>query len=274
MNNLLSDELREIIPKDVSFIIEETSEELSDLFNNLASAQYLNSVLVKNEKENIIRNVWQRIHDGLGRPKHKLSEAMHIYRNILPYFDNIFVDESNSPLNSITRSQNTSTKTYGYRQDNHVTLTGENSSEQWNLNRDPQSHARIGQNCDLVITSNKLCWSPELLIVEVSGGILPQCSAHKAWKDKIKFGIGLRDALVQLENELPGINQAVYGVQVVEHLESFRSFAQQSQIVGNEHIEFKRKKYNDRKRRLENQPTTTVQPVVIGTPITKKGRLN
>ncbi|KAF0547671.1 hypothetical protein F8M41_000549 [Gigaspora margarita] len=55
-NNLLS-ELGEIIPKDVSFIVEETSEELSTLFNNLANTRDLNSVLVKNEKEDNIRDV-------------------------------------------------------------------------------------------------------------------------------------------------------------------------------------------------------------------------
>ncbi|CAG8805267.1 16687_t:CDS:2, partial [Racocetra persica] len=193
-NNLLS-EFREIIPKDVSFIVEETSEELSKLFNNLVNTQDLNSVLVKNEKEDNIKDVWKQIHKNLGRPKRKLSEAMHKYRNILPYFDNIFDD------------------------DEWQLECGENSlvssSERRNLNRDPQSQARIGQKCDITITSNKLGWSPELLIGEVSGGILPQCSAHKAWEDKIKLGIGLRDILVRLENELPGINQAVYGVQVV-----------------------------------------------------------
>ncbi|KAF0547672.1 hypothetical protein F8M41_000550 [Gigaspora margarita] len=214
---------------------------------------------------------------------------MHTYSNILPYFVNIFDDDEwqlECGKNSLV-----------------------NSSERRYLDRDPQSHARIGQKCDLVITSNKLCWFPELLIGEVSGGILPQCSAHKAWEDKIRLGIGLRDVLVRLENELPGINQAVYGVQVVGY--KLKVYAMVSReglfhlmllyecylpatlyeiyyieniwnVLNTLHskvrllemniLNLNRKKYNDRKRNLENQPIATVQPVVIGTPITKKGR--
>lgn len=96
----------------------------------------------------------------------------------------------------------------------------ESSSERRNKNSDPQLQSRVSQKCNVIVTSNRISWKPELLIGEVSGGILPGCSRCKSWKDKIKLARGLRNALIRCENELEidVDSLVVWGVQVVGKL--------------------------------------------------------
>ncbi|CAG8776466.1 20972_t:CDS:2, partial [Cetraspora pellucida] len=296
--NLLG-ELREIIPKDISFEVQETPEKLSELFDKLETNSNLNSVIIDNEEENDIRDLWRNIRKHLSKPKHRLSEASHMYKNVLPHFENIFND------------------------DNWQLDCGDtsllSSSERRNLGRDPQTRAKIGQKCDMILFSNRLGWLPELLIGEVSGSILPQCSSCKSWQDKIKLIIGLRDVLVRLENELPGMDQTVYGVQVVGYklkiyamvshgglfhlmllyecylpasLDEMCNIEHVWNVLKTLYIKVKvlevnlltlnqKKQKNHRKRNLasitnsitgntKNHPSTRTQPLVINTPINKR----
>ena len=86
------------------------------------------------------------------------------------------------------------------------------------------SEQRIGQKSDLVVTANRISWKPELLIGEVSGGVLPGCSRCESWKDKIKLARGLRDVLIKYESELEVDvdDLLVWGVQIIGVIFLFR----------------------------------------------------
>ncbi|CAG8677276.1 11543_t:CDS:2 [Funneliformis mosseae] len=151
-----------------------------------------------NDYENDLKELFIRVQRYLRQPSRNLSEMMHMYRNILPYFDAIFNDYEKFTLDCGEKSL-------------------KSSSERRNRNSDPQSQSRIGQKCDLIVTANRISWKPELLIGEVSGGVLPGCSRCKSWKDKIKLAWGLRDSLIRSENELEidVDSLVVWGVQIV-----------------------------------------------------------
>jgi len=45
-----------------------------------------------NDYENDLKELFIRVQRYLRKPSRKLSETMHMYRNVLPYFDAIFSD--------------------------------------------------------------------------------------------------------------------------------------------------------------------------------------
>ncbi|CAG8567493.1 7770_t:CDS:2 [Funneliformis caledonium] len=198
-NNLFDmNALNESIRDKVSFETKKTCDEVGNILDKLYDDPNIKIMTTSNDYENDLKELFIRVQRYLRQPSRNLSEMMHMYRNILPYFDAIFNDYEKFTLDCGEKSL-------------------KSSSERRNKNSDPQSQSRMGQKCDLIVTANRISWKPELLIGEVSGGVLPGCSRCKSWKDKIKLAWGLRDSLIRSENELEidVDSLVVWGVQIV-----------------------------------------------------------
>jgi hypothetical protein len=165
--------------------------------------------MAETSEQQDIKALWKRMLKYKMQRRRHLSEATHIYRNVLPLFETVFEKNEEFQVDWGEKSL-------------------ESSAERRNQGKDPQTRARIGQKSDLLISSMKLAWQPELLLGEVSGGVDPRCSKCKEWQDKVKLMLGMRDILLRCERELDLDNVAdkqliVWGVQIVGEYEDCNS---------------------------------------------------